>query len=123
WLALSMFAVYAGIFVLAFLLTRYVFLPWQGRKIFAQTKALQRPYHWTWNNEQLSLSSDLLNIVVPWADLIKWRESKDLFLVYPSSISFHMFPKRAFRDPAAVDAFRGLLQSKIASPSPPQAAF
>ena len=47
WLWLVMFGVYAGIFLLVFALTRYVFLPWQGRKIFAQTKALQRPYHWT----------------------------------------------------------------------------
>lgn len=118
-----MIGIYAAFMILVVVLTRYWYMPRTARRIFAQTKSLQRPYRWSWNAEQLNYSSDLANAIVPWGDLVKWREGDQIFLIYPSNLMFYVFPKRAFQDAAAVDAFRQLLRAKIASPPRPEAAF
>ncbi len=117
------FGIFLPVMALFFVALRYWFVPRQARRIFAQTRALQRPFHWTWNEEQLQLSTDLVKAVVPWTHLLKWRESEQIFIVYPSVAAFYVFPKRAFQDRAAIDAFRQLLQEKIAAKPKPEAAF
>lgn len=123
WFVATLIASYGAILLLTIALVRYVFLPWQGRRIYAQTKAMQRPYKWTWDDERMSYVNDLASGIVPWEDVLKWREGPEQFLVYQSNIMFYLFPKRAFANEAAIDEFRALLKKKIQSPSPPQAAF
>lgn len=114
---------YAPLMLLVLVAGRYWLMPRQARRIYAQTKSLQRVYRWWWNEEQLNYSSDLANAIVPWADLVKWREGEEVFLLYPSNLTFYVFPKRVFANDAAVDAFRQLLQRKIAMPTKPEATF
>lgn len=105
------------------LVARYVYLPWRARRAFTQTKALQRPYQWSWDDEQLSYKTDLATGIVPWSNLATWRESETMFALYASTVAFFLFPKRAFPSTEAVDAFRATLAKKIISPAPPEAAF
>jgi hypothetical protein len=49
-----------------------------------------------------------------WANFIRFVESKNLFLLYPNKIVFHMIPKRAFASAEEMDSFRELATSKIA---------
>jgi YcxB-like protein len=109
--------------MLGLVLSRYWYVPRHSRRTFAQTKSLQRPFRWAWNEEQLSCTSDLANAIVPWADLVKWREGDDVFLLYPSNVMFYIFPKRAFQDVAAIDAFRALLKAKVAATAKSETAF
>src|SRR5262249_32647675 len=55
---------------------RYGYLPWRARRMFTQTKALQRPFSWWWNDEQLNYKTDLANGIVPWSNLSSWRENE-----------------------------------------------
>jgi len=114
---------YIATLSLMLLVARYVYLPWRARRVFTQTKALQRPYLWSWDEEQLSYKTDLATGIVPWTNLASWRESETMFALYASTIAFFLFPKRAFPNPAAIDAFRATLAKKIVSPAPPEAAF
>ena len=47
-------------------------------------------------------------------DIVKWREGKTSFLLYPSPRSFIVIPKRFFQNSADVDALRDILKAKIA---------
>jgi hypothetical protein len=46
-----------------------------------------------------------------WGAFIKWRESRDLFIIYQASNLMHIIPKRWFADNHAVADFRSLLAS------------
>jgi hypothetical protein len=113
----------ALIYLVFLLYNRYVAIPRRARRIFAQQNSLQRPYTWSWDDDSMRFSSDLVSAVIPWTDIMQWRESKTLFTVYSSDIVFYAFPKRAFTDATAIVAFRELLRSRIVSTGWPQAAF
>jgi len=118
---LSVAGYLAGL-ALLLIVYRHVFVPWRARRVFAQTKALQRPYSWSWDDDQLRYKTDLATGIVPWSNLSSWRENETVFALYASSVAFFSFPKRSFSDEAAVDAFRAALRTKIAA-SAPEAAF
>lgn len=112
--ALTMVAAYAATITVLLLGVRYVYLPWRSWRVFAQSKSLQRPISWSWDERQLSYKTDTAAGVVPWTDLTSWRESDALFALYGSPVAFAILPKRAFSNPEAITAFRELLQAKIA---------
>ena len=55
-----------------------------------------------------------------WAAYVKFDETPNLFLLFLTSMTAEMIPKRAFPDAKSLDDFRELLSRTI---SPPQAAF
>src|SRR5262245_33051307 len=50
---------------------------------------------------------------IKWPALIKFRETRNLFLIYPSKQMCYLIPKRAFMDESQVKEFRELLHRKI----------
>ncbi len=50
-----------------------------------------------------------------WNTFDKFRETKDLFLLYQSADLISILPKRVFASPADLDQFRTLLVSKVPS--------
>ncbi|MBI1213081.1 MAG: hypothetical protein GC190_16580 [Alphaproteobacteria bacterium] len=121
--ALVMVGLYLSALTVLLLAYRYAYLPWRARHVFAQTKALQRPYTWDWNDDQLNYKTDLATGIVPWTNLGTWRENESLFALYASPIAFFLLPKRAFADDAAIEAFRATLRKKVAAVPPPEASF
>lgn len=95
------------------LLSRWLILPIRARRIFQQQKNLQRPYRVSWDAENVQTSSTSGSSKIPWADFLKWRESKQLFLLYRSDVLFQMYPKRYFT-PEQVNEFRSLAKRNIA---------
>jgi hypothetical protein len=59
---------------------------------------------------QQTMNSDL---TVKWPALIKFKETRNLFLVYPSKQMCYLIPKRAFTNEGQVKEFRELLHQKI----------
>jgi len=59
---------------------------------------------------QQTTNSDL---TVKWPAIIKFKETRNLFLVYPSKQFCYLIPKRAFKDESQVKEFRKLLDRKI----------
>ena len=51
---------------------------------------------------------------IKWNQIVKWRDGKTSFLLYPSPRSFIVIPKRFFQNSADVDSLRDILKSKIA---------
>jgi len=121
--ALMLVTGYFGVLAVGLFSYQYLYVPWRARRVFAQTKALHRPYVWSWNDEQLNYKTDLATGIVPWTNLSFWRESETMFALYASSVAFFLVPKRAFATNAEVDAFRALLAKKITANPPPEAAF
>ena len=50
---------------------------------------------------------------IGWETFTKFKESKNLFMLYSGRQLFHLIPKRAFRDESEETAFRKLAQEKV----------
>ncbi|HEY9430863.1 MAG TPA: YcxB family protein [Blastocatellia bacterium] len=50
---------------------------------------------------------------IKWPALIKFRETRNLFLIYPSKQMCYLIPKRVFTNEGQVKEFRELLHQKI----------
>jgi hypothetical protein len=51
---------------------------------------------------------------IKWNDIVKWRDGKTSFLLYPTPRSFIVIPKRFFQNSADIDSLRDILKAKIA---------
>jgi YcxB-like protein len=107
----------AGIILsLAFLAWNFgITVPKRVRKIFKQQKALHTPYSFAITTESILIKSERGETNLTWDYFLKWKESKDLFLLYSSDVMFHMIPKRCFTSPDEAVQFRSLLLEKIGS--------
>jgi len=67
-----------------------------------------------WADEEgFSQQTTNTDLTVKWPALIKFRETRNLFLIYPSKQMCYLIPKRAFTDESQVKEFRELLRRKI----------
>jgi hypothetical protein len=105
WLPITMlgFLVYLGTYFL-------LWLPYQARRAFGQQKAASLPFQATVSEEGLRLENQLGTGLLPWAHVYKWREGRDLFLVYFSGALYYVIPKRFFGSPQQVADFRAALE-------------
>ncbi len=102
-------------FVLAVILgTRYLYLPRRTGRLYAQQKSMQRPFAMRWDEDNVYFDSEEYSARTPWSDFSKWREGKDIFMLYLSDVMFRIVPKRDFPDENAMAEFRELLHRKIA---------
>ncbi len=99
---------FIGVAVFAFY--RYVLLPWRVKKIFFQQKEFGLPFEMEITDTGLIASNEIGNSNRPWTNFTKWKENKDLFLLYHSDVMFSMIPKRLLTDPEQVITLRTLLE-------------
>jgi YcxB-like protein len=67
-----------------------------------------------WADEEgFSLQTANSDASIKWPGLIEFRETRNLFLIYPSKRMYCLIPKRAFADESQVREFRELLDRKI----------
>jgi YcxB-like protein len=66
------------------------------------------------DNEGLTSDSEIAHVKIKWSSFEKFRETKNLFLIYQTKDVAGITPKRAFPSPEAVEQFRELLASKVA---------
>lgn len=101
-----------GALVWRFIYIRTI-LPRKLREIFRQQKSLHRPYKIAWDDNSLSASAETAASKYNWADIHKWREGPDLFMVFYSDVMFQMIPKRFFKHDKDPSEFRQFLESKL----------
>jgi hypothetical protein len=53
------------------------------------------------------------HISTPWTNYLRFRETKRMFVLYLSADVIGTVPKRAFKDAAELDAFRGLVAARL----------
>jgi hypothetical protein len=102
--------------VISFAVIAFIFfvrMPLLTRRIFRQQKLLHHPIAVHVTRESCHAKFELGESTLPWTTFHKWKENRHLFLVYQSDALFHMWPKRCFPSPEAVNEFRAILESQI----------
>lgn len=92
-------------------LYRYVFLPNRVKKIFSQQKELSLPFEIEFSDTGMSVSNELGNANRPWGNFHKWKENKDLLILYHSDVLYTILPKRIFSNAAQIEKVKGYLLS------------
>ncbi len=91
------------------LLFYYVFLPRSAHNLFERQKELSAPFEYEITPGGLVASDRFGQGTRPWDTFRKWKENKDLFLLYALDAEFIIIPKRLCT-PEQVDALRSRLQ-------------
>jgi hypothetical protein len=87
------------------------YIPWRARRTFRLFKAASEPFTLGLTPEGLRWESSLGGTLVPWPHIHRWREGRELFLLYPADILFYVVPKRFFDSSDQVAAFRSALET------------
>ena len=94
-------------------LLSFVWWPYRIRKLFNQSKALQRDFRLTPNERGVLVSNEDGEMTLPWSDYRKWKESEKVFLIYLTDAQFQVVPKRLFASASDIEAFRSVLKARI----------
>ncbi len=97
------------IVVAAVLLNLFVLTPWRVRRLFAQHKEISAPMELEITPTGLGMTTAYGNSNRPWGIFRKWKESRELLMLYITDIQFLMIPKR-FCTAEQIEALRTHLQ-------------
>ncbi len=102
-----------NLLLVAIALYFYIFFPRRVRHLFEQHKELGAPVEHEITPEGLIMTSQFGNSNRPWSIFRRWKENKDLLMLYITDIQFIMIPKR-FCTPEQLAALHGYLdQNKV----------
>ena len=101
----------AFILTIIFPIYRYVLLPNRIKKIFTQQKELSLPVEFEFTETGVHTSNELGNSTRPWTHFIKWKENKEVIMLYHSDVLFNMIPKRFFTDSQQIETFKSFLEN------------
>ncbi|MFN8435349.1 MAG: YcxB family protein [Anaerolineales bacterium] len=93
------------------LVNRYISIPNQAKKSFAQQKAISLPFEFELTEAGVHISNELGNSNVPWNYFTKWDENEDIIILYQSDSLIHMLPKRFFTKPQELETINSLLEA------------
>ena len=96
------------------LISHYLWIPWQARRVFRKQKSMQRPFELSWDAAGLHAKDGNGEYRHAWSDFVRWREGERLFVLSLSDAMFIMVPKRAFTEQQSLEAFRESVSSRIA---------
>lgn len=98
-------------------LMNLIAMPFRARRLFRQTGNSADPFDISWDAESITFTSEAWMQKSRWSDFPKWRENRQLFMLYINAMSFRIIPKRAFKDAATLAEFSALIRSKVGSDS------
>ena len=81
-----------------------------ARKAFDQQKTLHVPYRVSWTDQGILIESEYGDARLPWGDLRKTRQDKNLILLYESDRLYRLIPTRCFT-PAQLTDFQACMAS------------
>jgi hypothetical protein len=99
--------------ILGYLLTVHVICPWQARKNFRNYKGIQKPLKLRLIQNGFTIKTQNGVSNAKWENLLKWRESKDIILVYFAPKMYYLIPKRISDKGFDIESFRQLLREKL----------
>lgn len=103
--------VFGGILYFALILG--VVRPYKFRKIYRESKLLHDPFEWEFSDQGLVCKSVKGEARLSWDDFLKWREGKDLILLYQNRALMNILPKRGFESPESLEATLTLIRKKM----------
>lgn len=98
----------------ASLFVAYFFtMPRQTRKVFHEQKGFQYPLTLSWSEDGIEVQNQQGRATLPWGDLFRWAEDRQMILFYHSSRIFHMLPRRVLNEAQVDDLHRCIKTPKI----------
>jgi YcxB-like protein len=95
------------------LFTCYV-LPYFGAKSLYKNNAnVRSTIHWSFSEQLITQEMATGKAELSWSNFIKFRETADLFLLFPQKHLAFPLPKRAFADEKEIQAFRKLVRRHV----------
>ena len=85
-------------------------VPVAARRIYRQQRGLRQEVTLAWTREELAIQTALGQARLPWADYIRWREDRNIVLLFQSDAIFQMLPKRVL-SPAALGELRACAEA------------
>ena len=89
---------------------RYVLLPKQIREGFFKQKDLNAPFELEFTDNGMSTSNEFSTSTRQWENFVKWKENKELLLLYHSDKEYRIIPKRIFSDSQEVEIIKTYLK-------------
>lgn len=74
----------------------YVYLPYKVKKIFAQQKEIQLPFKMEIGEGGVFIQNSMSQAARTWDMFTKWKENKNILMIYISDAAFVMLPVRLF---------------------------
>jgi hypothetical protein len=91
----------------------FVLFPRKIRRSYSQRKDFQHEISMLVTSDGLETRTEQGHGMKPWDDFLKWKEGKNIFLLYISDHMFHMVPKRFFANHEDIDSFRDVVRRSI----------
>ncbi|MHB1036885.1 MAG: YcxB family protein [Pirellulales bacterium] len=88
-------------------------VPWRFRRLYRNYRAIQSPFTLEMTEEGFHATSEHGETRLGWDMFLKYKESARFFLLYQTTILFHILPKRLFVDADDVDRARDLFSRKV----------
>jgi hypothetical protein len=90
-----------------------VLIPRQMKQVYRKRQYPVDTVKLEWDDATLVMEEPVTRTAAPWAEMTRWHEDAKLFVLDFRGRTLMYVPKRIFRQPAAEQDFRRLLQDKI----------
>lgn len=90
-----------------------IYFPRRWENIYKQTRLLQEESDLEFSEDGLSGSSDRGEAKLEWDLFKKWKEGKNIIILYQGDFYMNIIPKRCFETEKALDETLELIRSKI----------
>lgn len=105
-LPLFLLLVFAGFFAL----NRYYFFPRTTRKYYRSSPELQSSTTLKADERGMTFVSETGTVSRTWDQFHGWKEGPDYLLLYVSTLTMHILPRRIFKDPADYDFLKDKIE-------------
>jgi len=78
----------------------FAYIPYRIKKVYEQQKELHYPYTMTIDETGLHTKNQIGEAKRPWSLFVKWRQDKNLIMLYHSDVMFSMLSKRYLSEEA-----------------------
>ena len=86
---------------------------YRARRRVARSRNLQGIFRYEFGDDGWRAVAPNATWEIKWTAITKWIEGRHSFVIYGDSKTGTIIPKRFFQNSADMDAFRGLLQTKV----------
>jgi hypothetical protein len=102
WSPIISVAFFMGVVVAMISLFFVIYIPNRAKKIFDQQKELHLPFKMRFGEDGLHFENSIGQATRPWEMFVKWKEDKNILMLYHSDVMFSMLPKRLMNDETIV---------------------
>jgi len=99
--------------ILGYFVTVNLICPWQAKKNYRNYKTIQQRLKLELTEGGFTIRAESGLSDVKWEHLLKWRENKDIILVFFAPKMYYLVPKRVSDAGFDVEVFRHLLREKL----------